>query len=689
MHLKDIKENLENFIQDYILISPTLPAHIPAKVVTAFQDYRSEITDNNFLDWNNDVYFEEVGSKYDRSEEPGEGQHHIKLIRIIYEKSDSLQYCCVKAFQEEYLFSGQDGDLQIEEFRFNEYSGIEIIRHHQLNLFLEKHRCPKFEYILKAKVQEECKYLFLILNDHFDIVKLPKTIKKVRHLHNYLLIDLGETNPGDPGIEISIQYRPRTLNSGGIFYIDDDNELFLASVCGFFPTNIKAPLHIKIKHETDTTVIVNGKSIKRKNKIPPDPGSIDAEFSAASTQDLCLYISRVCHTKEVEDRHVRIYAQRNDAANDLPGYNRILRFYEKYHQAVDDRECLKIVETPRLIIDGLSFPGVILLNTRLNRQHEIDKINIAAHEMAHQWWGYHVKFKGSLKNWLKESFPEYLKNLFIKEKYGIDFFKYQMREAAAFYLALKQCQQDIPIARAVESENIHDGLIYGKGVYVIHMLAQLTGQEILREVIRKFIGRGGMGAGKVQDFEIFHKILEAEAGKSFEWFFLQWLFEPGCPCLDINYSFEYNRLNLNITQRKSLYKFPLEISLIHTSGEKTDERVWISQQNEKIIINTAGKIERIIIDPGNDLLQMSHYFLSAAQVILGINQDDKQKKESELQQAVQFDPANIKALYFLMEFYHRQRKYKKCRELYEHASTLHDPLDYFKPKIEALFKHQI
>lgn len=159
-------------------------------------------------------------------------------------------------------------------------------------------------------------------------------------------------------------------------------------------------------------------------------------------------------------------------------------------------EYLRIAEFPRYHGGfAQSFLGTVPFSesagfiARIETEDHVDyPFNIAAHEVAHQWWGHQVvgaRVEGATM--LSETLSEYSALMVMKERYG----KRQMRRFLEYeldrYLSgrSQESRQEHPLVR-VSGQNY---IAYRKGANVMYALQDYIGEDKLNTALRRFAQR--------------------------------------------------------------------------------------------------------------------------------------------------------------------------------------------------------
>lgn len=227
-----------------------------------------------------------------------------------------------------------------------------------------------------------------------------------------------------------------------------------------------------------------------------------------------------------------------------------------------------------------------------------------AHEMVHQWFGNSITVADWHHIWLSEGFATYLSFVFFERTDGAAALQRRMADAKQIYLGAT-----ITNAKPVVNTEITDYLRlinrnnYEKGAWILHMLRHLMGDEKffigLRRYYETFKGKNVLTVD-------FQKAMESQAGRSLEWFFQQWVYEPGYPIYDVTWSWNSNekqlRVNVAQQQEKPVFRMPIDIE-IKTGEVVRRETIEINQRAQSFTFNAESKPTSLAIDPGEHVLK--------------------------------------------------------------------------------------
>ncbi len=184
---------------------------------------------------------------------------------------------------------------------------------------------------------------------------------------------------------------------------------------------------------------------------------------------------------------------------------------------------------------------------------------VAAHEVAHQWWGHMVGWTSYHDQWMSEGFAEFSTSLYIQyvkhnQKEFVDFWEGQRKQITE---ASPQTRDRKPYTvgpvtqgyrlNNAKTGNIAQNMIYPKGAYILHMLRMMmydtkggTGDKNFQLMMRDFIKSNFNKDVSTEDFKrivekhILPKMDVDKNGKM-DWFFDEWVYGTEMP----SYQFDY------------------------------------------------------------------------------------------------------------------------------------------------------
>ncbi len=231
-----------------------------------------------------------------------------------------------------------------------------------------------------------------------------------------------------------------------------------------------------------------------------------------------------------------------------------------------------------------------------------------AHEIAHQWFGDSVTEADWRHLWLSEGFATYFGHLFFERADGRDKFIRLMRADKDEYIksyepygASAPPIYDPAITDLTKLLNANN---YQKGGWTLHMLRHVMGDEKffagVRDYYRTYRDRNALT-------DDLRKVMEFHYGQPLDWFFKQWIFEPGYPVYDATWSWDEaaKELKLHIAQKQSPTVFRMPLDVEFRIGGATRREVIVDAEREQTFdFKLDAKPQSVMIDPDEWVLKV-------------------------------------------------------------------------------------
>lgn len=237
--------------------------------------------------------------------------------------------------------------------------------------------------------------------------------------------------------------------------------------------------------------------------------------------------------------------------------------------------------------------------------------NIAAHEIAHQWFGDAVTEKDWDDVWLSEGFATYFTLLCTEHYEGRDAFVAGVKRSRESILSLEKKFPDL----AVRHNNLSDmkkvlnQLVYQKGGWTLHMLRAQVGTDKFWAGIRDYYHRYRDANASTDDFR---KVMEEDSGLDLRWFFDQWLNRAGSPAVEGTWSYDAAakkvRVELAQTQAGQPYRLPIEIGIQDTGAAQVRfEKIELTRAAQSFEIAAEKEPSAVSLDPNTWVLMESKF----------------------------------------------------------------------------------
>lgn len=226
---------------------------------------------------------------------------------------------------------------------------------------------------------------------------------------------------------------------------------------------------------------------------------------------------------------------------------------------------------------------------------------VIAHELFHHWFGNLVTCESWSNLPLNESFANYAEYLWINHKYGkeeADMLRYESRDA--FQYDNLYLRNHVPLIRFQygNQEEMFDVNSYNKGGVILHFLRKYVGDEAFFAALKLYLTRNSFKTAEIEDLRM---AFEEITGEDLNWFFTQWFKFGGIPSVDASYTYEENRLFIQLKQKQDstllqVYKFPLKIWIKGEKSEKMEE-IWVDSKETNLQIDFQEKPLFVLFDP--------------------------------------------------------------------------------------------
>jgi aminopeptidase N len=231
---------------------------------------------------------------------------------------------------------------------------------------------------------------------------------------------------------------------------------------------------------------------------------------------------------------------------------------------------------------------------------------VVRHETAHQWFGDAVTERDFHHLWLSESFATYFDLVTGAALDGDSVLSRGMRDEARGYLNSRVVNRPILDTAVTVVTQLLNANSYNKGAWVLHMLRGYVGDTAFFAGIRDYYRTFRDSSVLSDDFR---RVMEQASGKRLDWFFDQWLRQPGYPQLDVAWRYDPSAREavLDVGQIQppawGAYRLP-EVTLEFLDGPRVLARrvVEVSAARQTLRIAVPASPTELRVDPDGALL---------------------------------------------------------------------------------------
>jgi hypothetical protein len=235
--------------------------------------------------------------------------------------------------------------------------------------------------------------------------------------------------------------------------------------------------------------------------------------------------------------------------------------------------------------------------------------SVTAHELGHQWWGDNVTCATWNHIWLNEGFATYTEALWEQWKPGSSGLQALKNAMAARRPSTVNGTVYCP-STTDQNRIFSTDFSYRKGGWTLHMLRGVMGDTNFFQALRNYRAQYGGGSATTEEFQA---VCEAVYGSSLNYFFQQWVYQPGAPTYQIGWQNvvasgqNYVEVYFNQTQSATYprYTMPLDMRLTPAVGPITTQKVTNSGATQYLLIPVSGQINNLQIDPDVWVLSQS------------------------------------------------------------------------------------
>ncbi|MBD3218462.1 MAG: hypothetical protein GF310_09320 [candidate division Zixibacteria bacterium] len=230
------------------------------------------------------------------------------------------------------------------------------------------------------------------------------------------------------------------------------------------------------------------------------------------------------------------------------------------------------------------------------------------HEMAHHWWGNLITCKNFHHIWVNEGFATYSEALYYEYLHGIDFYH--------DYIQSQGCLNAGSVyVEDLDNDQIFNGTTsYNKGSRVLHMLRGVVGDSAIFEILQNYQSDPELRYGWATTAD-FQAHAEAVYGSSLDWFFNQWIYQPGNPHYEYGWvnlydsekgtdqlGLQVNQVQMNDPHNYPLFTMPIRVQIFF-GAQDTTVSVFNNSASQTFMVDIPAPADSVKLDPDQWILR--------------------------------------------------------------------------------------
>ena len=151
------------------------------------------------------------------------------------------------------------------------------------------------------------------------------------------------------------------------------------------------------------------------------------------------------------------------------------------------------------------------------------QINLAAHELAHQWWGNQLTCRSWNHFWLNEGMAVFMSSAFKEHRFGRAAYLADIEVYRQAWQKVEDKGLDKPLLFPDWSNPTPEDrtLVYYKGAYFLHLLREKLGEAAFWKGIQHYTQTHYGQSVESRDFQ---QAMEKGTGQSLQAFFGEWVY---------------------------------------------------------------------------------------------------------------------------------------------------------------------
>lgn len=372
---------------------------------------------------------------------------------------------------------------------------------------------------------------------------------------------------------------------------------------------VKCPIEMKLTVEEPFKAIANGdlQSTKSAGK-----GWITYHWKMKEPNPSYLNAFMVGDFAEIKDKYgntdVLYYCEKgreNEIKRSFGNTPKMMKFFSEYTSFRYPHQKYAQIAVADFIYGGMEHTtcttqtDLYLQDEIAHKEYSYPGEMLAAHELAHQWFGDLITCRDWAHGWLNESFATYFECLWMEHSLGKDEFEYEMFTNYRTYMDEDKNRYRRPIVTNtyVEPSDLFDRHLYEKGALILHSIRKMIGDEAFRASIQAYVQSHARGTAITEDLLT---AFRQTSGKNLTQVFDEFIYRAGHPELRVTSHYDAKKkeavMRVVQTHAGELYHFPVRVAIYPKTGKPIIEEKMISEKENIFTFKLSAQPHNMVFD---------------------------------------------------------------------------------------------
>lgn len=233
---------------------------------------------------------------------------------------------------------------------------------------------------------------------------------------------------------------------------------------------------------------------------------------------------------------------------------------------------------------------------------------VIAHETAHQWFGDTVTCKDWGDTWLNEGMATYMETAYTRHSRGLlESLRQYEQYSQRYFSAEKRDFRPVATNNYSDSTGMSGWVTYMKGATVLDSLRRQLGDDAFYHGLHRYLTRRQFS--NVESNDLCADMSEATGVNLHPWFD-QWIYKPGHPVIDWNWSYDATRKVAVVRVRQvqdtshgtPIYNVPTHVGLVDDGGVHRSA-ITLNAADQTFEVSAASAPKAVIFDPDHDFVR--------------------------------------------------------------------------------------